>query len=228
MYPQRGFHTHNTGYEFRQRIAYSIFNSVKIIQRAWRTFKLRPETWAKRVWNMVRYDSTPDEKKCLCPRDHRDVYDLYVWYIDQKILAKDVSKDFLNRLYNNHVPYDWAEKKKYQLWERLLIVVYIVVFIELHLKGYRIVECSDWSHMLKWLSNPEYHRIVKYLNNGNVNFVRSSEYGRYMCKIAGKAYPYESLEIDYYKSGYLTIEGKLNSIDFSDSKNNCKYVQRVF
>jgi hypothetical protein len=47
IYPQRGFHTHNTDYEFRQKIAYSIFNSAKIIQRAWRAFKLRPETWAK-------------------------------------------------------------------------------------------------------------------------------------------------------------------------------------
>ncbi len=80
--------------------------------------------------------------------------------------------------------------------------------------------------MLKWLSNPEYYHINKYYNNGNVNFIKSSEYVRYeMCKSHGRTDSCNSLKIDYYKSGYLTIEGKLNSIDFLDSKNNCEYVQ---
>ncbi|CAG8819126.1 23688_t:CDS:2, partial [Gigaspora margarita] len=48
-----------------EKIAYSIFNSAKVIQWAWRTFKLRPETWVKQVWNMVRNDDTPNEKKFL-------------------------------------------------------------------------------------------------------------------------------------------------------------------
>ena len=82
--------------------------------------------------------------------------------------------------------------------------------------------------MLKWLSNPEYYRVDKYLNNGNVSFVRSSEYARYVCKLAGKQYPCDSLKIDYFKSGYITIEGKSNIIDFSDFNNNCEYVQRIF
>ena len=55
--------------------------------------------------------------------------------------------------------------------------------------------------MLKWLSKPEYYRIDKYLNNGNENFVRSSEY---------------ALKNDYFKSEYFTIEGKFSIIDFSD------------
>ena len=89
-------------------------------------------------------------------------------------------------------------------------MVYIVVFIEFHLQGYRIVECSDWSHILKWLLNPEDCHINKYYNNGNVNFVESSEYARYeMCKSHGRTDLYNSLEIDYYKSGYFIIEENL-------------------
>ena len=30
----------------------------------------------------------------------------------------------------------------------------------------------------------------------------------------------DSLKIDYFKSGYFTIEGKLSIIDFSDPNNN--------
>ncbi|CAG8834408.1 36018_t:CDS:2, partial [Gigaspora margarita] len=43
---ERGYLVYNTENEFREKIAYSLFNA----------FKLRPETWAKRVWNMVRND----------------------------------------------------------------------------------------------------------------------------------------------------------------------------
>jgi hypothetical protein len=132
-------------------------------------------------------------------------------------------------LYDHYTPQSWAEKKRDQLWKRLNNVTYIVAFIELHLQGYRIVKYGDWSYILKWLSNPKYYYINKYYNNGNVNFVKSSEYARYeMCKSHSRTDPSNSLEIDYYKSEYLSIEGKLNSIDFLDSKNNCKYVQRVF
>ncbi|CAG8832329.1 27300_t:CDS:2, partial [Gigaspora margarita] len=49
---ERGYRVYNTENEFRKKIAYFLFNGAKIIQQAWRAFKLRPETWAKRVWNM--------------------------------------------------------------------------------------------------------------------------------------------------------------------------------
>ncbi|GET64643.1 uncharacterized protein OCT59_012124 [Rhizophagus irregularis] len=215
--------------EDRKRVVNHLIESAKVVQRAWRTFKLRPETWAKRVWNMVRNDGTPDEKKFLSPRGKRDIYDPYVWYIDRKILAKDLPESFLNNLYDGHIPREWAEKKSDQLHNRLGNIAYIVAFIVLHQQGYRIVTYGDWSYMLKWLSNPEYYRINEYYNNGNVNFVKSSEYARYRCKITGKPYPCDSLEIDYFKSEYgFTIEGKFNIIDFSDSNNNCEYVCRVF
>ena len=107
-------------------------------------------------------------------------------------------------------------------------MAYIVAFIVLHRQGYRIVQYPYWSYMLKWLSNPEYYHIDKYLNNGNVNFVRSSEYGRYVCKMAGRSYPCDSLEINYFETKYLYILGEEINIDFSDSNNNCEYVQRIF
>ncbi|GBC52752.2 uncharacterized protein OCT59_028649 [Rhizophagus irregularis] len=216
-------------YETWKKHVNHLIDTVKVVQRAWRAFKLRPETWAKRVWNMVRNDGTPDKKKFLSPRGKRDIYDPYVWYIDQKILAKDLPESFLNNLYDGHIPREWAEKKSDQLHNRLGNIAYIVAFIVLHQQGYRIVTYGDWSYMLKWLSNPEYYRINEYYNNGNVNFVKSSEYARYRCKITGKPYPCDSLEIDYFKSEYgFTIEGKFNIIDFSDSNNNCEYVCRVF
>ncbi|RIA83089.1 hypothetical protein C1645_834336 [Glomus cerebriforme] len=76
---------------------------------------------------------------------------------------------------------------------------------ELHQQDYRIIEYNYWSYMLKWLSNPEYYHIDKYLNNSNENFVRSSEYAQYKCKLAGKNYQYNLLDIDYYKIGYISI-----------------------
>ena len=39
--------------------------SARIIQRAYRNYKKRPETFAKRIWEAVRNDNTPKEKKFL-------------------------------------------------------------------------------------------------------------------------------------------------------------------
>ena len=51
--------------EIRKSTVYRLINSAKASQRAWRTFKLKPITWAKQVWNIVRNDGTPDKKKYL-------------------------------------------------------------------------------------------------------------------------------------------------------------------
>ena len=40
-----------------------------VIQRAYRDYKKRPESLAKRVWELVRNDGTPDEKKFLGIKD---------------------------------------------------------------------------------------------------------------------------------------------------------------
>ncbi|PKY58493.1 hypothetical protein RhiirA4_480461 [Rhizophagus irregularis] len=203
---------------------------------------LRPETWAKRVWNMVRNDGTPDKKKFLgitpCKiRVPDDRYIDYIWdpsYLltginyGDRIQAKDMPAYYQNLpiLYDHYSSQSWVEKKREQLWERLNNVAYIVAFIELHRQGYRIVEYSGWSYMLKWLSNPEYYRIDKYLNNGKENFVRSSEYVRYKCKLAGKHYQYNLLDIDYYKTGNISINGETTTINFSDLHNNSKPLWR--
>jgi hypothetical protein len=62
--------------------------------------------------------------------------------------------------------------------------------------------------MLKWLLNPKHYHINKYLNNGNENFVRSLEYIWYKCKLTGKHYQYNLLDINYYKTGNISINGE--------------------
>ncbi|RGB30359.1 hypothetical protein C1646_765460 [Rhizophagus diaphanus] len=119
-------------HEGRKTVAYRLFNSAKLIQQAWRTFKLRPETLAKQVWNNVRNDGTPDNKKYLGMTPHVH-YSLY----------------------------DWVEEKKIQLWIRLCNETYKNVSKILLQKGYVIIRGSNWTNQLKWLHNPEYYRIDK-------------------------------------------------------------------
>ncbi|CAG8697103.1 3310_t:CDS:2 [Gigaspora margarita] len=75
--------------------------------------------YSHEVWNMVRNDGTSDEKRFLniTPRDIKIPDDRYVWYIDRKILAKDIPAYHQNGLYNHYTPYKWAEKKRDQLRE---------------------------------------------------------------------------------------------------------------
>jgi hypothetical protein len=81
--------------------------------------------------------------------------------------------------------------------------------------------------MIKYLANPEhYHTTKDYYNNIVTNFVKISEYVQYKCKKEGKLYPYNSLEIDMFKSSYITtFDGRFTIIDFSDFNNNYEYVQ---
>ena len=98
----------------------------------------------------------------------------------------------------------------------------MVTFIKLYQQGYRFVGYSDWAIMLKYLANPRYYHTTKdYCNNVNVNFVRTSEYARYYCKKEGKPYPCNLLEINMFKSCYIsTFNRGLTIIDFSDFNNN--------
>ena len=61
-----------------------------------------------------------------------------------------------------------------------------------------------------------------------MNFVRSLEYIWYKCKLAGKHYQYNLLNIDYYKTENISINEETTTIDFSDLNNNCDYVQQIF
>ncbi|GBC10815.1 hypothetical protein RclHR1_09920013 [Rhizophagus clarus] len=238
--------------EIRKSTVYRLINSAKVIQRAWRAFKLRPETWAKRVWNMVRNDGTPDRKKFLGILSTRErkinsqTREEYALFIDENVnnykraysenLAQKYIKEFLAERatgYEKYKYYDpdyWVETKKYQLNKRLNAVAYIVAFIKSYQQGYRLVSCGHWTFMLKYLTDPEYYRTSKDGNNIVVNFVKISEYARYYCKEKRKPYPCDSLEINIFKSNYcLHIpQGGSTIINFSDFNNNCEYVQRVF
>ncbi len=82
--------------------------------------------------------------------------------------------------------------------------------------------------MLKWLSNPEYYRIDKYFNNSNENFVKSSEYAWYKCKLTSKNHQYNLLDIDYYKTENISINEETTTINFSDLYNNYEYIRQIF
>jgi hypothetical protein len=82
--------------------------------------------------------------------------------------------------------------------------------------------------ILKYLANPKHYHTTKNNINIYVNFVKISEYARYKCKKEGKLYPCNSLEIDMFKSCYITtFDGGLTIIDFSDFNNNGEHVQQI-
>ncbi|RGB24205.1 hypothetical protein C1646_773412 [Rhizophagus diaphanus] len=174
-YSPHGYHIYNTDYEFRERIAYFLFNNAKIIQRA---FKLRPETWAKQVWNMENNPQTQEEYDLHIDKYVNCLKKAYNENITQKYIKKYLAEWVTGyKEYDYYHPSIWVEMKKYQLYNRLNTVAYIVTFIKLRQQGYKIITYEDWSLMLKCLVNPEYHRISKV--NNNIVVVKSSEYARY-------------------------------------------------
>ena len=199
---------------------------------------------------MIKNDNSPDRKKylgILSTRERKinpliqEEYDLhtdeYVDYIKKaynKNIAQKYIKEYLAeritryKEYKYYYPNDWAEWKKYQLYIWLTTVAYIVAFIKLYQQDYKFVGYSDWTIMLKYLANPEHYRTTKDINNIYVNFVKSSEYRRYRCKIVGKPYLCNLLEINYFKTGYISINEGSISVNFSDVNNNCEYVHWVF
>ncbi|GBB86804.1 hypothetical protein RclHR1_13220005 [Rhizophagus clarus] len=61
----RGLTHYNYSHKGRERIVNHSIDSVKAVQWAWRVFKLRPKILAQRVWNFVRNDGIPNDKKFL-------------------------------------------------------------------------------------------------------------------------------------------------------------------
>ena len=83
--------------------------------------------------------------------------------------------------------------------------------------------------MLKYLANLKHYHTTKDNINIYVNFVKISEYAQYKCKKEGKPYSCNSLEINMFKSCYIsTFNRDLTIIDFSDFNNNSEYVQQIF
>ncbi|RGB23749.1 hypothetical protein C1646_727740, partial [Rhizophagus diaphanus] len=46
---EKEFYCSRASKKIKKSVAYRLINSAKVIQQVWRTYKLRPETWAKRV-----------------------------------------------------------------------------------------------------------------------------------------------------------------------------------
>ena len=65
-------------HEGRKTVAYRLFNSAKLIQQAWQSYRMRPKSLAKIIWETVRNDGTPDDKKYLGITPHID------WIFDKK------------------------------------------------------------------------------------------------------------------------------------------------
>ena len=126
---------------------------------------MRPDTWAKRVWNIVRNDGTPNRKKYLgilstserkinpLTQEEYDLHtDEYVNCIKKAYnenIAQKYIKEYLAKWVTGYKEYDyyhpriWVENKKYQLYNRLTTVAYIVTFIKLYQQDYRFVSYSD-------------------------------------------------------------------------------------
>ncbi|CAJ0834140.1 12294_t:CDS:2 [Entrophospora sp. SA101] len=145
------------------------FGHARIIQNAWRNYK-RPESLASQIWNAVRNDNTPNDKKFLglTAREvknpqTRDQFNL--WIAENLAMYRhypSMYNIFRGREYKEYyIPYDWIGDKKYQLNNRL----YKHVVDLLRERGYRIVNSRPWYEMIKWADKPD-----KYLNNKN--FVR--------------------------------------------------------
>src|SRR6266487_6852206 len=91
-----------------------------VIQRAYRNYKKRPESLAKRVWEVVRNDSTPDNMKFLRGIPTREYWDFG-------------SNDL-----------ELISEKRVQLRLRLINIASIVALKLLYQQGYIIIRSSIW------------------------------------------------------------------------------------
>jgi len=57
-----------------------------VIQQAYRNYKKRPESLAKRIWEVVRNDDTPDDMKFLGIKNEGYIESGQIWYEDQRKL----------------------------------------------------------------------------------------------------------------------------------------------
>nr|CAG8595270.1 12373_t:CDS:2 [Entrophospora candida] len=130
------------------------FGKARIIQRAWRNYKNRPESLATQVWNALKTDDYPNDKKFLGITPQKVNRPFGYDYIDYK--SKRLS-------WHSNSPKLWAESKKSLLTYRL----YDYVVNLLQQNGYRLIGGRSWYVMLQWVENPD-----QYLNNGCRDFVR--------------------------------------------------------
>jgi hypothetical protein len=150
-----------------------------VIQRAYRNYKKRTASLAKRVWEAVRNDGTPDRWKYLgiIPRD------VYYYYINGELIEDNGIIDHFNVLYR-HTLYSartWAEEKKEQLVHRLQWMTFERARELLHQKGYALLSVPYWldsSTMVKWAQNPKYYQNTEENLIGRV-IIRKDKLGPY-------------------------------------------------
>jgi hypothetical protein len=159
-----------------------------VIQRAYRNYKKRPASSAKRVWEVVRNDGTPDRKKFLGIPSYghkqmkinpmtQEEYALNLSkFIDRfkknsKYPIENYNLDKMATAYKEYFYIDtngWIERKKYQLSQRLDKEAHDLVKEILERQGYRgdysaqwgfQIVYLPWRYMIESLQNPEkYHQ----------------------------------------------------------------------
>jgi len=175
---------------------------------------------AKQVWEVVRNDGTPDNKKFLDIVPHGKTYH----FINGKLIESNYVSDrfYVENRHNIYSATTWAEAKRNQLYGRLCTVAYLATFRVLYQQGYIVVRGTAWYNILKWLQNPEFYLIDKKYNFENI--IKISDCVKYRGK---------SVEIEricrFLPSEFLYyIHGKDVTVNFSDLDNNSELVRQIF
>ncbi|GET61028.1 hypothetical protein GLOIN_2v1846829 [Rhizophagus irregularis DAOM 181602=DAOM 197198] len=180
------------------------------------------EEYFNSVWEAVRNDGTPDDKKFLDIVPRGKTYH----FINGKLIESNyVSNQFyVENRHNIYFATTWAEAKRNQLYGRLCTVVYLATFRVLYQQGYVIIRDTTWYNMLKWLQNPEFYLIDKKYNFENI--IRISDCGKYRGKSVEIERICNSLPLKFLYYSY--INKKDVTINFSDLDDNCELVRRIF
>ncbi len=181
---------------------------ITVIQRAYRNYKKRPKSLAKRVWEAVRNDGTPDDMKFL-----RGIPTYEYWDFGSNDL-------------------ELISEKGVQLHLRLINIAFILSLKLLYQQDYIVIRGSiwkvKWTDMLKWSQNPEYCHIDKKYNLGykefHKNFVRISEYKKHRCK------ELDTCDTMMNNLKFPALIQLYNStiVDLLNMDNNCELVRRIF
>ena len=122
-----------TSKEIKKSVGYRLINSAKVIQWTWRAFKLGPETWAKRVWNMVRNDGFPDRKKYLGILSTRErkinpqTREEYALFIDEHVnnykraFSENLAQKYIKEF--NHAVKKTTKKEMREIEEKIFTVL---------------------------------------------------------------------------------------------------------
>jgi len=120
----------------------------------------------KWIWNIVRNDGIPDNKKFL------DIvlYSKTYYFINKKLIESNYVRDwfYVENRHNIYFAITWTEAKRNQLYKQLDTIAYLVTFRVLYQQGYIIIRDTGWSDLLKWLQNFKYYQIDKKYNFENI------------------------------------------------------------